>query len=223
MGRRSISVFLAEDQHVVRRALRAYLERAPDIEFMGEASDGITLQESLVEHQPDVLIMDVQMPNHDPVETVTWLREEYPELKILALSAHRSPQYIVDLYQAGAAGYMLKDDPSEDLVGAVRRIASGREYISPQAATVLVHHLRGTGNNRISQLTDREKEVLVLMAHGYRNDAIAEQLFISEHTVRNHITHIFSKLDVDNRVEAVTMALAAKLVTLTELQDKSEE
>lgn len=220
MSEEKIRVVIAEDHHVVRTAVATLLSKEPDIEVVGEASDGAVLPSVVEKYKPDLLLLDAQMPDHKPVESTKTLRQHYPDMRILVLSAHNLPEYVVGLLKAGAAGYVLKDDPSEMLLRAIRAIAQDKEWISPQVATLLVKSVRSGDESMISSLTERETEVLRLMAHGHKNSEIAQELFISEQTVKNHVSNIFSKLNVETRVEAVLYAIGEELVSVDSIKDQ---
>ncbi|HSM57473.1 MAG TPA: response regulator transcription factor [Candidatus Sulfomarinibacteraceae bacterium] len=217
----TIRVVLAEDHHVMRAALHLWLSREPDFEVVGEVADGGALLSVVQEKRPDVLVMDARMPNHDPVRSAEAVRECCPDVKIVVLSAHSTSEYVVGLLKAGVRGYVLKDDARDALMLALREVAGGGEWVSPRVAGILINSVTGSGGDSVARLTDRENEVLVLMARGYRNERIAEELVISEHTVRNHIHNIFHKLDVGTRVEAVLYAISANLVSLEDIRDSA--
>lgn len=215
-----ITVLLAEDHHVVRTAVAALLAKEPDIEVIGEVPDGSNLVETVDRLKPDILLMDAQMPHHKPVKAAETLRNQQPDTRIVALSAYDLPEYVVGLLKVGTAGYVLKDDPSELLVHAVRLVAQGQEYVSPRVARILVESVRQDDKNLVANLTERETEVLQLMAYGRRNNDIAKELVISEQTVKNHVTSIFRKLGTETRVEAVLYAISVGLVTTQSIKDE---
>ncbi|MGH2536445.1 MAG: response regulator [Candidatus Promineifilaceae bacterium] len=215
----TIRIVVAEDHHVVRKALVAYLRSQPWAEIVAEQQDGQGLMELIEREKPDVLLMDAEMPNHEPVEFVEEVRERVPEVKVLVLSAHSSAEYVVGLFRAGVAGYVMKNDSPEALLASIRSVAKGNEWVSPQAAQVLAEWVRGRHSySPANRLTDREREVLAMMARGCRNDDIAESLIVSEHTVRNHVANIFSKLGVKTRVEAVLYALSFDILPFEEMK-----
>lgn len=215
----TITVVLAEDHHIMRAALHLWLSRQPEFEVVGEVADGSNLLPLVQELRPNVLVMDARMPHHDPVGAVVALRECCPQVKIVVLSAHPTPHYVVGLLKAGVSGYVLKDDARDALMEALRKVANGEEWVSPRVAAILVDALSSNRRDAVAGLTEREREVLALVAHGYRNERIAQELVISEHTVRNHLHSIFHKLGVSTRVEAVLFAISANLVSLQELYD----
>ena len=208
----NIKVVLAEDHHVVRAAVATFLTKEPDIEVVGEVAEGSALMEVVEKLKPDILILDAHMPGHKVVQSAKALQMHCPDVKILVLSAYNRREYVVGLLSAGAAGYVLKDDPPEMLVRAVRKVAAGGEWISPRVAKVLVKSVRHDDKSATTALTDREMEVMELMAHGHKNEEIAEKLVITTQTVKNHIRSIFRKLGVKTRVEAVLYAINNKLI-----------
>jgi DNA-binding NarL/FixJ family response regulator len=208
----NIKVVLAEDHHVVRAAVATFLTKEPDIEVVGEVAEGSTLMDAVEKLRPDILILDAHMPGHKVVQSAKALRMNCPDVKILVLSAYNRREYVVGLLSAGAAGYVLKDDPPEMLVRAVRKVAAGGEWISPRVAKVLVKSVRHDDKSATTALTDREMEVMELMAHGHKNEEIAEKLVITTQTVKNHVRSIFRKLGVKTRVEAVLYAINNKLI-----------
>jgi len=208
----NIKVVLAEDHHVVRAAVATLLTKEPDIVVVGEVAEGDALMEVLEEIKPDVLVLDAHMPGHKVVQSAKMLQKNCPDVKILVLSAYNRREYVVGLLSAGAAGYVLKDDPPEMLVQAVRKVAAGGEWISPRVAKVLVKSVRHEEKSATTALTDREMDVLELMARGHKNEEIADKLVITTQTVKNHVRSIFRKLGVKTRVEAVLYAIHNKLI-----------
>lgn len=208
-----IRVVLAEDHHVVRAALVSFLIREADVEVVGEVADGTTLVETIGRLRPDVLLLDAHMPGHRVLETAQRLRALYPDVRILVLSAYARREYIVGLLKAGAAGYILKDDPQETLLLGIRSVVQGRRWLSARVMDVLVKSVQQPEVEPKEELTKREIEVLRLMAQGYRNNQIAEALHVTEQTVKNYIRNVFLKLGVETRVEAVLHAIHTGLVT----------
>ena len=206
----TIRIIIAEDHNVVRTAVASYLSRRGDIEVVGEVAEGgPPLFAAVEELKPDLLLLDAHMPGHevDVIESARQLRTRFPELTILVLSAYDRREYVVGLLKAGAAGYVLKDDSSEMLLRAIRTVVNGGEWVSPRVANVLVDSVRNKEQEPAAVLSKREIDVLRVMARGYTNSKIAEELFITEQTVKNHVSSIFSKLGVETRVEAVLYAL----------------
>jgi len=203
----SIRIVLADDHPVVRRGIRSMLEKASDLVVVGEAGGG---EEALrlVEHlSPDVLLLDMEMPDISGLEVARRLLADGSPVHVLALSAHDDEQYIFGLLDHGAAGYLTKDEAPSTIVEAVRGVARGEKgWISRRVANKLVRRKRMALEAATSALSDREREVLRLMGRGYNNTRIAETLFISEGTVKNHVTHIYEKLNLRTRAEAVAWA-----------------
>ncbi|MDX1662559.1 MAG: response regulator transcription factor [Candidatus Promineifilaceae bacterium] len=206
----TIRIIIAEDHNVVRTAVASYLSRRGDIEVVGEVAEGgAPLFEAVETLEPDLLLLDAHMPGHDVdvIESARQLRKHFPDLTILVLSAYDRREYVVGLLKAGAAGYVLKDDSSEMLLRAIRTVVNGGEWVSPRVANILVNSVRNKEQEPAAVLSKREVDVLRVMARGYTNSKIAEELFITEQTVKNHVSSIFSKLGVETRVEAVLYAL----------------
>lgn len=205
-----IRILLAEDHNVVRTAVASFLAQRSDIEIVGEVGKGGPLLFETVESlHPDLLLLDAHMPEHevDVIDSTRRLREKFPEMRILVLSAYDRRDYVVGLLKAGADGYVLKDDVSDMLVRAIRTVAGGGEWVSPRVANLLVESVRNRQQEPRTLLTEREIDVLRAMARGYTNKRIGEELFITEQTVKNHVSSIFAKLTVETRVEAVLYAL----------------
>jgi DNA-binding NarL/FixJ family response regulator len=202
-----IRIVLAEDHHVVRAAIASLLAKEADLEVVGQVAEAEALPSTVESLKPDVLILDAHMPGHKVIESARALGARHPEVRILVLSAYNRREYVVGMLGAGAAGYVLKDDPPEALVAAVRAVTEGRQWLSPRVTQLLVRSAAGP-ERLVEELTEREMEVLRLMAAGHRNERIAEALQITEQTVKNHVRSIFGKLGVENRVEAVLFAIA---------------
>jgi len=207
-----IRVLIAEDHHVVREAIAAHLARQPDIQVVGQVADGGELMAAVEAARPDVLLLDVKMPGLNAPQAARALIAAHPELKILVLSAHKREAYVLGLLRAGASGYMLKDDPPQTLPLAVRAVARGEVWLSSQVAGMVV--VRGEGEEPL--LSPREMEVLRLLARGYSNARIAEELGIRERTVKNHAGRIYRKLGVGSRTEAVLHAVRRGWVEVEE-------
>ncbi len=210
----SIRIVLADDHPVVRRGIRSMLEKASDLLVVGEAGDGDEALR-LVDHlAPDVLLLDMEMPGKTGLEVARRLLADGSPVHVLALSAHDDEQYIFGLLDHGAAGYLTKDEAPSTIVEAVRGVARGEKgWISRRVANKLVRRKRRALEAATSALSDREREVLRLMGRGYNNTRIAETLFISEGTVKNHVTHIYDKLNLRTRAEAVAWAWQHGLIS----------
>ncbi len=206
----SIRIVLAEDHNVVRTAVASFLAQRTEIDVVGEVAEGgPPLFETVEQTQPDLLLLDANMPGHeiDVIDSTCRLREKFPNMRILILSAYDRRDYVVGLLKAGADGYVLKDDVSDMLVRAIRTVAKGGEWVSPRVANLLVESVRSRHQEPKELLTEREIDVLRAMARGYTNRKIGEELYITEQTVKNHVSNIFAKLGVETRVEAVLYAL----------------
>lgn len=206
-----IRVMLAEDHSVVRSAFAALLTREPDIEVVGEVADITAMLDMVNTLVPDVLILDAHMPGGKVIVGARTLREQNPRVRILVLSGYERSEYVVGLIRAGVTGYMLKHDSSDMLVQAVRAVARGEEWLSPRVTDILMKAMRNDDERPTAKLTDREVEILNLMAKGYKNHDIAEALVITTSTVKNHVRRIFRKLKVDTRVDAVLYAIEHEL------------
>jgi len=183
---------------------------------VGEASNGLAAIETVEHTAPDVVVMDLNMPRLSGVETTRRLTEQSPEIRVLVLSVSAEETDALDAILAGASGYLLKDAPVEDVAAGIRAAAAGESLISPKITTMLMARVRereGGGAERVkASLSERELEVLDLVAQGKANPEIAERLFIGETTVRNHISSILAKLQVDNRVQAAVRAVQDRMV-----------
>ena len=208
---RPIRVLLVDDHPVVRAGIEGILSSQTDIEVVGEASDGIEaicLNQTL---QPDVILMDLQMPKMDGVMAIKAIHEQANPPHILVLTTYDTDADIVRAIQAGATGYLLKDTPREDFFAAVRQVAQGKSVLTPVVASRLMAHMRAPAEE---QLSGREIEVLTLVAQGHNNQDIAKQLHISTATVKTHLIHIYGKLGVSDRTAAVTTALEKGILRL---------
>lgn len=206
-----IRVLLVDDHPVVRAGIEGILNSQPDIEVVGEASDGIEaicLNQTL---QPDVILMDLQMPKMDGVTAIKAITEQANPPHILVLTTYDTDADIVRAIQAGATGYLLKDTPREDFFTAVRQVAQGASVLTPAVASRLMAHMRAPAEE---QLSGREIEVLTLVSQGHSNKDIAKQLHISTATVKTHLIHIYGKLGVSDRTAAVTTALEKGILRL---------
>lgn len=206
-----IRILLVDDHAVVRSGLSKFLLVNSDFELVGEASDGAEALQLVSLHQPDVILMDLMMPGMDGITATRQIHQKYPQIKIIALTSFSEQNMVQGALQAGAAGYLQKNVTAVELGNAIRSAHVGRMTLSPEAAQVLAQslsqpHLPG------NELTERERQVLRGMVDGLNNSEIAEKLYISLGTVKFHISHVFQKLGVDNRVEAVKMAIEQKLV-----------
>ncbi|UNS99020.1 response regulator transcription factor [Streptomyces tubbatahanensis] len=206
-GPEPVSVLLVDDHPVVRDGLRAMFERGPGFRVLGEAADGLEGVRLAAELRPDVVLMDLRMPGGGGVEAIAGIVARGLPCKVLVLTTYDTDADTLPAIEAGASGYLLKDAPPRELFAAVRDVAAGRTVLSPAVASRLVDRVRTprpeAGRNALST---REREVLILVAKGTPNREIARLLFISEATVKTHLTHLYAKLGVNDRAAAVATA-----------------
>ena len=208
----TVRVVIADDHPVVRAGLRGMLEPESDIEVVGEATNGREAVSLVGRLEPEVVLMDLQMPELDGVAATKQIRERYPETNVLVLTTFDTDADVTRAISAGATGYLLKDAPRQDLFQAIRAAARGESVLSPAVASRLMSKMRGPG---VQSLSEREIEVLTQVADGNSNKDIAGKLYISEATVKTHLVHIFGKLGVDDRTAAVTVALEQGIIRLS--------
>ncbi len=206
-----IRIVIVDDHPVVRTGLAGMLANQPRYTVVGEAADGHQALATIRATRPDVVLMDLRMPLLDGADVIERLSAELPEINVLVLTTYDTDADILRAIEAGATGYLLKDTPREELFRAIEAAAIGQSWLTPAIATRLVTRVRTPIGEPISQ---RETEVLRLVARGASNKEIAASLFISEATVKSHLIHIFRKLNVDDRTAAVTVALERGLLTL---------
>jgi DNA-binding NarL/FixJ family response regulator len=206
-----IRILLADDHAVVRQGIRQFLEEAGDIAVVAEAGDGAQALRLVEAHQPDVAVLDIRMPEVTGVEVARRIKERFPQVRVLVLTAYDDDPYVFALLQAGADGYVLKTASGDELVRAVRTVYAGETALSPEIAGKVVRQAtrrRPEGAaDQVEPLTDRELDVLRLAARGLTNRAIGHELGISHRTVQGHMANIYGKLMVNSRTEAVTEAL----------------
>lgn len=204
---------------MVRQGTAQLLQQEADLEVIAEAGNGVQAIEMAGKLRPDLVIMDVRMPELSGVEATRVIRETLPEVRVLVLSAHENDQYLFSLLQAGANGYLLKTAPIQELIKAIHQVMEGLSPIDPSIAHKLVARISGRREDMSDEypaeaLTTREKEVLQMLAQGMNNRAIAEKLVISDRTVQAHLTSIFSKMNVNSRLEAVLLAIRIGWLTI---------
>jgi DNA-binding NarL/FixJ family response regulator len=213
-----IRLIIADDHPVVREGLSAILETQPDLDVLAEAADGLEAVKLVHELQPDVVLMDLQMPNMDGVEAIKKIKEEVPATEIVVLTTYDSDEYIFRGIEAGARGYLLKGASKDELLNAIRAASRGEALLPPVVAGKLVERFTQMAQRQPAQgdetLTERELEVLKLMAKGSRNKEIAHDLNITERTAKAHVSSILGKLGASDRTEAVTLALRKGLIKL---------
>lgn len=235
-GKRKIQVLIADDHQLFREGLKRILNMEDDLEVIGECNDGIQVLEFCNQTKPEVVLMDINMPIENGVVATERLRDIFPDVKVIILSIHDDESYVFETLRKGASGYLLKDMEAEALINAIRSVVGGHAYIHPKVTGKLINQLRrmtyldeigavsGTAAGREAgvkfiagdnnPLTRREAEVLRLMAEGKSNKLIGEYLFISEKTVKNHVSSILQKMEVDDRTQAVINSIKFGWVTL---------
>ncbi len=215
----SIKVFLADDEAMIRRGLRMILETEPDIEVIGEAEDGQKAVDGVVRLKPEIVLMDIQMPNMDGLEATRQILEvkERVSSRVLILTTFERDEYIFQALRLGACGFLLKNAPPEDLISAIRVVAKGDALLSPSVTRRIIeefarHPIRAIPSQDIRGLTKREIEILQLIARGQTNSEIASELVVSEVTVKTHVSNLLGKLNLRDRVQAVVFAYESGLV-----------
>jgi DNA-binding NarL/FixJ family response regulator len=211
----SIRVLVADDQSMVRAGFRMLLSGEDDIEVVAEASNGIEAVEKTARFHPTVVLMDIRMPELDGLEATRRILDGSDRPRVLILTTFDLDEYIYEALRAGASGFVLKDDPPEQLIGAIRTVAAGDALLSPSVTKRVVEQFarirRPTPPPALGELTARELDILRLIAQGLSNAEIAQQLYISETTVKTHVTHVLQKLDLRDRVQAVVLAYQSGL------------
>jgi two-component system response regulator NreC len=208
-----IRVLIVDDHAVVRSGLRLLLDREPDIQPVGEAGTGREAVFQARSLKPDVVLMDVVMPDQTGLEVLPTLRHEHPEAKVLILSMQDDPRYVREAFAAGATGYLLKEAADTEVVAAVREVARGGQYVSPElGARLLAAEAEAERTAGDDPLSEREHEVLKLLALGHTNQEIAKRLYISVRTAETHRAHIMQKLNLQSRAELVRYALERNLL-----------
>ncbi len=220
-----IKILIADDHALLRQGIKNVLELESDLVVIGEAADGEETVSKAAELAPDILLLDINMPKRNGLEVTRSLRESNPDIKVIVLTIHDDESYVVEVVKAGAAGYLLKDVEPGMLVNAIRAVYNGDSFIYPTLAKKLFGEInrqeikkqemaKALERCREERLTYREIEVLQLICRGMSNQGIAQKLFLSEKTVKNHLTNIFRKISVTDRTQAVLYALKHKIVEL---------
>jgi len=207
-----IKILMADDHPVVRAGIRGMLETQPDFEVVAEAENGFEAVEQVAKLNPDVVLMDLRMPEMEGVEAIGIIKERHPEIHILVLTTYDTDADIVRAVEAGATGYLLKDAPRDELFRAVRATAKGETVLAPPVAARLMGKVRDKGDTALSA---REIDVLMLVARGASNQDVAENLHVSTATVKSHLLQIYQKLGVSDRTAAVTTAIERGIIRLS--------
>ena len=206
-----MKVIICDDQAIVRDGLEMLLKLEPDIEVVGIADDGDVAVEMVAKETPDLVLMDLKMPIMNGVEATRQILTKYPEVKVLVLTTYDDDEWVFDAIRAGASGYLLKDTPRDEVVKAIRGTVTGKTYVDPSVAGKVLgqvsSHQTQPATLITSKLTGREIEVLRLLAKGLNNADISDRLFLSEGTVRNHVSAILAKLGVADRTQAAVIAI----------------
>ena len=209
----SIRVLVVDDHAVVRAGLRRVLDAESDIETVGEAANADRAVFEAIEHKPDVVLMDVMMPGKSGIEGMPALMQAVPDTKVLILSMQDDPRYVQEAFDAGASGYVLKEAADTEVVAAVRAVAGGERYVHPALGARLVEAAAAERKRaEVDPLSEREREVLRLLALGHTNQEIAKMLYISVRTAETHRAHIMQKLGLSSRAELVRYALSEGLL-----------
>lgn len=214
---KKIRILLADDHAIVRAGLRLLLESQSDMEVVGEAADGRETIRRVRELRPDVVVMDITMPDLNGLEATRRIKEENPHAQILALTMHEDERYFFQMVHAGASGYVVKGAPPTDLLAAIRSVHQGQAYLYPSLAKKLLEEYLSRAKEEkeaYDDLTDREREVLRLIAEGRTSKEIAEHLYLSVHTVERHRQNIMGKLRLHNRAELIKYAIRKGLIEL---------
>jgi len=223
----SIRVLVADDQSMVRAGFRMLLGGKDDIEVVAEASNGLEAIEKADRFTPDVILMDIRMPELDGLEATRRILASNGAPRVLILTTFDLDEYVYDALRAGASGFVLKDDPPEQLIAAIRTVAAGDALLSPAITKRVIKEFalapRPTPPKELDDLSEREREVFRLIARGLSNAEIGQELFISETTVKTHVTHMLSKLDLRDRVQAVVLAYQTGLFDLDAVRSSSRD
>ena len=211
----TIRVLVADDHSVVRKGLRTFLSLDSELEIVGEASDGEEAVKMAHQLRPDVVLMDIKMPKMDGIAATGAIRRDLPDTEVIALTSVLEDASVVGAVRAGAIGYLLKDTEADELCRAIKAAAAGQVQLSPQAAARLMREVR-TPEESPETLSERETDVLRLLAQGYSNKEIAQDLSLSEKTVKTHVSNILGKLNVPSRTQAALYAVRVGLVSSNE-------
>lgn len=209
-------VMIADDHSLIREGLKQLLEFDGSIEIVGEASNGVECLEKLDDVNPEVLLLDINMPKKNGIEVLKEMKTKDSPIKVLILTVHNELEYLIEAIEIGVDGYILKDSQSAELKKAIQAVLEGENYIQPSLIPALNNQLvnRDIEKDKINLLTNRELEVLIQVANGMFNKEIATNLNISERTVKNHISNIFKKIDVSDRTQAAVFAIKNNIIKL---------
>lgn len=212
----AISVMIADDHSLIREGLRQLLEFDGSIKVVGEAANGVECLENLEKYNPEVLLLDINMPEMNGIEVLKKMKENQSAVKVLILTVHNELEYLMNAVDIGVEGYIMKDSESAELKKAIRAVRDGENYIQPSLIPALNNQLmnRDVDKDKVASLTNRELEVLVQVANGMFNKEIATNLNISERTVKNHISNIFKKIEVSDRTQAAVFAIKNNIIKL---------
>lgn len=207
-----IRILLAEDQTLMRQGLKTILEMESDFRVVNEAEDGKAAVKLALQARPDIILMDVQMPRKNGVDATREICRAWPGAKVIILTTFNRDDYVYEGVRAGAMGYLLKDSPAEVLFQTIRTVHAGEAFIQPEIASRALRATLHPGEEGIEPLSEREREILILLAQGVPNKEIADKLSIAEGTVKNHVSNILEKLQVQNRTQAANLARRRGLV-----------
>ena len=213
-----IRVIVCDDQEIVVQGLSTILNNDPQIQVVATASNGLEVMEQVATHHPDLVLMDLKMPGINGIQATQKIKSSFPQIKVLVLTTYDDDEWLFDAIRAGASGYLLKDTPSVNLIQAIKGTLEGDTYLDPSVAGKVLNNVATQNKTPASsnhvQLSDRETDVMQLMARGLTNADIARELYLSEGTVRNYTSAIFTKLGVNDRTQAVIAALRYGLVNI---------
>jgi NarL family two-component system response regulator LiaR len=218
MDKEQVRVLIVDDHTIVRRGLQVLIRSEPGMEVVGEAEDGIEALSKVRTLQPDVILMDLVMPRKDGLEAIAEIKQEYPDAKILVLTSFAEDDKVFPAIKKGALGYLLKDSSPHELLQAIRDVHRGESSLHPTIARKLIHEISQPSDLPLAEepLTEREVEVIRLMAQGLSNDEIGERLFIAGRTVRTHVSSILAKLHLANRTQAALYAVREGIARLNQ-------
>jgi len=217
--KKPIRVLIADDHHIVRKGIKVLLATEKDMQVVGEAENGLEAVEKAAALEPDVILMDIVMPEMDGIEATRKITAERPSTRILVLTSFAADDKVFPAVKAGALGYLLKDSTPEQLLEAIRQVSRGEPFLEPSIARKVLQELSnpGAGKQTSDPLTEREMEVLRLIAQGMSNKEIAAKIFVAEWTVRSHVSNILGKLHLASRTQAALYALRAGLASLDDV------